>query len=181
MKKLYKMMMMVLVGVMAVSLTACEDQAIARTLEGTWSGNMYIHSEYNGRYYDATRTEITFLKDPYRYSSGTGYWVDYYSGAPWDYVANNIEWKVDLRTIYVYFVEEGTSLEIRDYSLNGNQFSGYINDHGTQVDFELYNISRPSYSNYRWGYDSWYGRTRSAGEAGDGIDVAGKPRRFVGK
>lgn len=180
MKKLYTLLMMAMMGVMVVSLTSCEDEQIAHTLEGTWRGNLYISTEWNGRYYESTATEITFSKDPYRYSSGTGYWVDYYSGAPWDYVANHIEWEVNNRNIHIYFVEDGNSLVIRDYSLNRNSFVGYINDHGTDVDFELYNVSRPNYSSYRWGYDSWdyyYGWTR--GEGSDSAESASKPRRFV--
>ena len=181
MKKLYTMMMLAMMGFMTVSMTSCEDEEIAKTLEGTWKGNMYISSEWNGRYYDATYTEITFLKDPYAYSSGSGYWVDYYSNAPWDYVSNHIDWRVDFGTIYVRFVEEGTSLEIRDYRLNYDRFTGYINDHGNDVKFELYNVSRPYYDNYRWGYDSWgdycYNRTRGAD--GDSIKTTEKPRRFV--
>lgn len=45
MKKLYTMFMMAMMAVMAVSFTSCEDEEIARTLEGTWKGNMYISSE----------------------------------------------------------------------------------------------------------------------------------------
>ena len=180
MKKLYTLMMMAMMGLMAVSLTSCEDEQIAYTLEGTWKGNMYISSEWNGRYYNSTATEITFLKDPYAFSSGSGYWVDYYSNAPWDYVANHIDWEVRNRNIYIYFVEDGNSFVIRDYRLNDSRFTGYINDHGTDVEFELYNVSRPYYDNYRWGYDSWngyYGWTR--GEGTDSITTTEKPRRFV--
>ena len=91
------------------TLTSCEDERIANTLEGTWSGNMYISTRYDGRVYDATYTEVTFLKNPYAYSSGEGYWVDYYSDAPWDYVANHIEWSVDYGTINVRQREIGTN------------------------------------------------------------------------
>lgn len=180
MKKLYTLLMMAMMSVMAVSLTSCDDEQIAYTLEGTWRGNMYISSEWNGRYYNSTATEITFLKDPYAYSSGTGYWVDYYSGAPWDYVANHIEWEVYNRNIRIYFVEDGNSFVIRDYHLNNSRFTGYINDHGTDVEFELYNVSRPNYNSYRWGYSGWnnyYGYTR--GEDGDSTKSESMPRRFV--
>ena len=173
MKKLYTLLMMAMMGVMAVSLTSCDDEQIAYTLEGTWRG-------WNGRYYNSTATEITFLKDPYAYSSGTGYWVDYYSGAPWDYVANHIEWEVYNRNIRIYFVEDGNSFVIRDYHLNNSRFTGYINDHGTDVEFELYNVSRPNYNSYRWGYSGWnnyYGYTR--GEDGDSTKSESMPRRFV--
>ena len=159
------------------TLTSCDDQRIANTLEGTWSGNMYISSRYDGRVYDATYSEVTFLKDPYAYSSGAGYWVDYYSNAPWDYVANHIEWTVDFGTIRVYFVEEGTSIRINDYYLNNDRFYGTINDNGKPVDFELYRISGRSWNTYRWGYDSWYVGTRSVDDADSAKKE--KPVRFV--
>ena len=80
---------MALVAMMALTLTSCdEDYDIAYTLEGTWRGNMYVSSVYDGYTYDATYTELCFVQDPYRYSSGTGYWIDHYAGdAPWRYVA----------------------------------------------------------------------------------------------
>jgi hypothetical protein len=159
------------------TLTSCDDQRIANTLEGTWSGNMYISSRYNGRVYDATYSEVTFLKNPYAYSSGEGYWVDYYSDAPWDYVANHIEWSVDYGTIHVHFVEEGTSIRISDYHLNNDRFYGRINDHGTPVDFELYRVTGRNWSSYRWGYDSWNGYTRSD-DSSENTNKE-KPVRFV--
>ena len=159
------------------TLTSCDDQRIANTLEGTWSGNMYISSRYDGRVYDATYSEVTFLKDPYAYSSGAGYWVDYYSNAPWDYIANHIEWTVDYGTIKVYFVEEDTYITIRDYHLDNLYFYGTINDNGRPVDFQLSHVSGRNWSSYRWGYDSWYVGTRS-GDSTDTTKVE-KPVRFV--
>lgn len=74
MKKLSTLMTMALVAMMALTLTSCdEDYDIAYTLEGTWRGNMYVSSVYDGYTYDATYTELCFVQDPYRYSSGTGY------------------------------------------------------------------------------------------------------------
>ena len=155
MKKQFFLLMVAMMGLMAVSLTSCDDEEIAKTLEGTWKGDMYVMSEWEGKYYEAIYTEITFLKDPYAFSSGTGYWVDYYSDAPWDYVANHIDWRVDLGDIHVKFIEEGTSIQISDYRLDDNRFSGYIYDHGNKVAFYLYNVSRPNYTGYHWGYDNW--------------------------
>lgn len=128
---------------------------VNQSLEGTWKGNMYISSSYDGRSYDATYTEITFLKDPYAYSSGNGYWVDYYRDAPWGYIANHIDWKVDFGTININFVEEGTSMKISDYHLNNDRFYGRIDDGGNSVEFELYHTSTPNWSSYQWGYDPW--------------------------
>ena len=185
MKKLYTMMMMAMMGMMAMSFTSCEtDEYIANTLEGTWKGNMYIHSDWAGSTYNATYSEITFLKDPYTYSEGNGYWVDYYSDAPWDYVANHIEWSVEYGIIKVYFVEDHDYMEIRDYRLNSDHFYGTIYDGGHAVDFELYNTSRPYYNNYSWGYDSWYDDyswSRTRGADADSTKVIEKPRRFVAK
>jgi hypothetical protein len=182
MKKIFTMLTM---AMMALAFTSCEDEYIADTLEGTWTGNMYISSEWDGRYYDATSTEVTFLRDPFTFTSGSGYWVDYYSNAPWDYVANHIDWNVNNGVIRIYFREERTSIEIHDYRLNNHRFVGTIYDNGNFVDFELYNVSRPNsyWDDYRWGYDSWYddyyywSRTRS-GDA-DSTKVIDKPKRVV--
>ena len=181
MKKIFTMLTM---AMMSLAFTSCEDEYIANTLEGTWTGNMYISSSWDGRYYDATSTEVTFLRDPYAYTSGSGYWVDYYSNAPWDYVANHIDWTVNNGVIRIYFREEGTHIEIRDYHLNSNRFTGTLFDNGNYVDFELYNVNHPySYwDDYRWGYDSWYddyywARTRSGD--GDSTKVVEKPKRVI--
>ena len=77
MKKLYTLM---LTALMALTFTACEDEYIADTLEGTWSGTMFVSTYYDGRDYYATHSEITFSIDPFRFTKGSGYWVDYYSG-----------------------------------------------------------------------------------------------------
>ena len=70
MKKLTSLLTMLLLAVTSVSLTSCEDEMIADTLEGTWEGNMYISSYYDNRYYDATYSEICFLRDPLSYTTG---------------------------------------------------------------------------------------------------------------
>jgi hypothetical protein len=180
MKKLYTMLAMML---MALAFASCEtDEDIAYTLEGTWKGNMHINSEWDGRYYNTTYSEITFLKDPYSYSSGTGYWVDYYSGAPWDYVANHIEWTVKYGDIEIYFVEEGTTMIIRNYHLYRGRFTGTIYDSGNVVDFDLYQTTHPNYNSYRWGYSAWgydpyY--SRSMNKADGKTTAPAAPRRFV--
>ena len=180
-KYFYNIMAMALLATAAISFSSCEDAEIARTLEGTWKGNMYISSSYNGRTYNATYTESTFLKDPGAYSSGNGYWVDYYSDAPWDYVANHIDWTVDFGTIKIYFVEEDTYIRIRDYHLNDDRFYGYLEDGNHDVKFELVHTSSPNWSSYnRWGYNDWYdyySRTRSDNQSD--TTIAEKPIRFV--
>ena len=72
----------------------CPPVHIASSLEGTWEGYTHMQSYYNGRYYNSTYSYVDFTTDPFSFTSGYGHWVDYYSNAPWDYIANNIEWHV---------------------------------------------------------------------------------------
>jgi hypothetical protein len=186
MKKIYTMLMM---AMMALAFTSCEDEAIAYDLEGTWRGEMYISSRYNDRVYNTTYTEVTFDKNPYEYASGTGTWVDYYDGNPgWgtNYVANHITWEVSNRIIRIWFRNEGTYFEIRDYSLNHYRFEGTIWDNGNYVDFYLTKVGRPaSYSSYVWDEyyfnDPYWARTRSAADSTEVDTTATKniPMRFV--
>lgn len=156
--RLHAMLTAVMLAALSFSFTSCEDESIASSLQGTWEGNMYISSEWNGRVYNATYTEIEFLLDPFRYTKGSGYWVDHYSGAPWDYIANHIDWRVDDQVITVYFREENTSIQIYDYRLSDNYFRGTIYDNGNYVDFSLVHTSSPNweYEYDYWGYDDWY-------------------------
>lgn len=183
------MMAAVLLGMMSMMVTSCEwndDDEIAYTLEGTWKGNMYVSSEWDGYVYDATYSEICFLRDPYRYSSGTGYWIDYYRNAGWgrNYVANHIEWTVNYRTITVYFIEEHTTIWIENFRLSDNYFSGTIYDGDSRVDFRLQHTSSPNWNDYYWGYDDWgyyyYSKenklTRATAAEGQS---AAAPRRFI--
>ena len=186
MKKIYTLLAIML----TCALTSCdwltEDEDIAYTLEGTWQGEMYIKSTWGSRTYNSTYSEVTFLKDPYRYSNGDGYWVDYYSDAPWDYVANHITWRVDFGDIVVWFREEGTTVRIRDYRLNNDHFRGWLQDGENDVKFDLIHISSPNWSYYdHWGYDSWYddrywARTRTANDD-DSTAATEKPVRHIGK
>lgn len=144
-------------AMLSLTFVSCdEDDDIAYTLEGTWRGNMYISHSYGGYDYQSTYSEICFLRDPYTYSSGDGYWVDYYSHAPWDYVANHINWTVRNEAIYVHFIEENSNIEIYDYRLSDNYFTGYIYDGYNEVEFRLTHVSSPNWNNFGWGWDYWY-------------------------
>ena len=176
MKKIYALLPVIFAVLLSATFMSCEDEKIANTLEGTWQGNMRIKSSYSGRIYYATRTEVTFLRDVYRYSSGNGYWVDYYSDAPWDYIANHIAWEVDCGDILIHFIEENNDLVISDYRLNNNRFEGTLWGNNCRVDFTLYHTSSPNWGRYdHWGYD--YFHTRGADS--DSI-VVEKPVRSIG-
>ena len=153
MKRFHTLMTMVAIAMLSFTVTSCdEDEAIAYTLEGTWKGDVHVRSSWDNHYYYATYSYVYFDRDPYTYSSGTGSWVDYYSDAPYDYIANHIEWTVRNRAIIVYFVEDDYKATIYDYSLSEHYFDGYIYTYDNKkVSFHLTKIASPNWSNYRYG------------------------------
>lgn len=141
-----------------MSLSSCEDEEIANTLEGTWEGQMYVEHEWNGSWYETDYSEVTFLRDPYRYSSGDGYWVDYFkTRTPWrhDYYANHIRWNVKNGVINIYLIEDDIELNIRNYRLNDSRFSGEVyGSDGSWYEFSLRHVASPvRYDDYYWGFD----------------------------
>ena len=167
MKKLNSLLLMALVAMMSLSFTSCDDDAnVADTLYGTWKGYMDIGMRYDNRYYDSTTSEITFNTNGNYTDHGDGYWIDRYSNAPWDYVANHIEWTVNNGVIRVHFIEEGTYATIRDYSLNDDYFYGTVVSGDSRADFKLVKTASPNRWNYYWyGTDDWY-------NSWDGYDYA---------
>lgn len=157
-----KILAMMAMAMLAFSFTSCDDDdEIARTLEGTWEGNMYVSTYWNDRYYDASYTEVCFLRDPYTYSSGDGYWVDYYNDNYWggyNYVASHIRWTVNFGTITIRFIEDDETVDIYDYALNDDYFTGYIRwRDGSREKFSLRHISSPNWGRYdHWGYGDYY-------------------------
>lgn len=191
MKKLMSIISMLLLALTATTLVSCDDDSdIAMTLEGTWQGDMEVRTYYDGQYYQALSSEICFVQDPYTYSSGTGYWIDYYQNSPWrnNQVANHIEWTVSNGVINVYFVEEETSLQIRDYRLYNGYFEGTIYYDNQTVNFRLQQVSSPNWNSYTdWGYDYdddyYYGgyAKKNVADTRAQADSTAKPVRHFGK
>lgn len=138
------------------TLTSC-DSFIASTLEGTWEGDMYFTSYYDGRVYYSNYTELEFIGDPFRMKSGYGYWIDYYSNAPWDYVANHIAWEVYDRVIRIHLLEDDEYVEIFNYALNDSFFTGDVRYAGESRHFKLRHTSSPNWNDYYYGNDGYYG------------------------
>lgn len=157
MKKFTTLLATMAVAIMGLTFTSCEDDNdIANTLWGVWEGDMYVTYTYGGQSYDASYSEIAFKRDPSRYAEGTGYWIDYYSNAPWDYCANHIRWHVDNGVISVYFVEDGGAVDIYDYQLSPNYFTGVIyNSYGEALHFSLRKTSAPYWDDLEYGWDYW--------------------------
>lgn len=182
MKRFSTLLTMALMAVLSLTFTSCDEDAyIADTLEGTWKGNMYVSSQFNGRTYDATYTELSFVTDPFRFSSGTGYWVDFYSGGPYDYVANHIRWTVSKGIIYVHFIEEGTDIQIMDYYLDNGYFSGTIYDGHNRVRFRMGHTSSPNWDYYEYGYvgHGYVKRDANFTRSANGTAKAAAPVRFI--
>lgn len=172
MKKLTSLFAMIMAAMMSFTFVSCDDDdEIADTLWGVWEGDMYVTSEWNGKEYYSSYSVIQFDKDPYDYASGKGYWVDYYSNAPWDYYASHIEWTVNDGTIRIYSIEDDTYFQIYDYKLSSNWFTGYIDDEwGNWQEFRLQKTSSPYWDDFEWGWSGWYGyspakQSKSASDA----------------
>lgn len=158
MKKFTSITAILMMAMMALTFTGCtEDDDIADTLWGVWEGDMHVFTEWNGEYYSAHDSQIAFDRDPYEYASGTGYWIDYYSGAPWDYFASHIYWSVDNGVIKIYSREDDTYFYIYDYTLSDNYFRGTIeSEWGDPMDFRLTKTFAPDWNDFEWGWDPWY-------------------------
>ncbi len=179
MKIFNKTIAFALLAVLAFTFTSCEDSEIARTLEGTWEGQMYSSYRYGDRYYDSNYSQVCFLRDPYAYSKGEGYWVDYYDDYYWggyNYIANHIRWSVDFGTIYIDFVEDGTRVRIYNYSLNDNYFSGELElTNGRRQHFSMRKVASPNWGGMRWGGSYYYSNTTTF-DAGESQTVTGEKK-----
>ena len=178
MKKIYSLLTVLTIVMGAMVITSCErgtiiidgggggdsyDRGISRSLEGTWLGDMHIVSYWGGVKYKVTESEITFRPYGYNSTRGDGYWVDFYSGCSWDYVAYHIKWEVYDREIIVDFIEDGYRMYISDFIINKSYFEGYIDvDRGESLKFNLRKISNPyrnwDYYDYGWGYWDSYAK-----------------------
>ena len=87
----------------ALIFASCDDDAVvASYLSGTWEGTVFSEVDYGGQVYQITRSEVEFTSG---YTSGTGYWVDYYGrGYGRRYTANHIRWHVENQSIYIHFI-----------------------------------------------------------------------------
>lgn len=101
--------------------------------------------------------------------------MDYYSNAPWDYVASRITWRVDDAVIHIHFVEDNTDVDIYHYELDNNHFSGVIYYDGQTISFNFTPNNNFDYDDYNYyGYNDGWGFYSTA------KDSAEKPVRCFG-
>jgi hypothetical protein len=182
MKKLISILIVLVMGLGTISLSSCDDEMTAYTLEGTWRGDMYTGYYYDGVEYWSSETELEFLTDPLSNTSGYGYWIDYYNDphSPYSYYYSHINWQVRYGVIYIQFVDEPgyyNEIAIKDYGLRNDHFYGIIPySDGTYDSFDLVHISSPHWGRYDYGW-----RTRAVGPDGTtrAADSAEKPVRIM--
>lgn len=151
MKKIISLLSVLIIAL--CTLTSCdEDVMVSHSLEGVWRGDMRTYYEHTGRTMEYTYTEISFDRDIQgEYTSGTGYWTDYYYGG--DYSRYRIYWNVDKGHIFVNFIRTNTTIDIYDYKLNSNHFRGSFKDGvHTYTDFDLTKVKEYEY----YGDDDYY-------------------------
>lgn len=142
MKKFTRIIMLAFVAVATMGLSSCDDEQIARDLDGIWSGEVASEVFVNrfGTAMTYTRVEIEFFKNPSQWTGGQGVEYDYdrYNRCTRFY----FNYHVTLGTIYLEY-EDGTRLAIDDYRLSGNRFTGSFLDYYTRSwvsDFDFYRI-----------------------------------------
>lgn len=160
MKKLTSLLAFMMMLALPFALVSCDDdEDIADTLWGTWEGDMYVTSYWNGKEYRSSYSVIEFDKDYDSSTSGTGYWIDYYDDPSWNvkYYATHIRWSVSKGVIYIFSIEDETAFYIGDYSLSDNYFRGTIfDDYDNDMSFSLVKTSSPYWDSYdKWGWDAW--------------------------
>ena len=151
MKKIFSLLSVVIIAL--CTFTSCdEDVMVSHSLEGVWKGDMHTYYENSGHTKEYTYTEISFDRDiKGEYTSGTGYWTDYYHGG--DYSRYRIFWEVEKSHIYVTFRSSHTTIDIYDYKLNSNHFRGSFKDGThTYTDFDLIKVKDYEY----YGDDDYY-------------------------
>ncbi len=186
MKKLISILTVLVIGLGTISLSSCDDEMTAYTLEGTWEGKMYIGYYYGGHEYEASYTVLEFLSDPLSNTSGRGYWVDYYDEfSPYSSFYSRIDWRVDNGTIYIRFNDDydyslyNYDIAIRDYRLTDNHFRGRIYYDNEYESFDLVHTSSPHWGYNDWGwraYGTYYGTNGTTRSTADSTE---KPVRIL--
>ena len=145
MKKLFFILSVALVAMVGFSSCNSDDENEARVLSGEWQGDwgMFYDYEYdNGdivRYYAAS----TYIKlEPSHNNSthGVGYQEDYYSRGPYEYQWYKFYWEVRDGIIYLTYPHDpDLDVDIYDYRLSNDYFSGYFGD--TNSYFRLHKLT----------------------------------------
>ena len=152
MNKTFAFFRIILIALVGLTFTSCDEDIITgSTIQGVWSGKMYVTSEWDGYTYTSSRTEIEFCGDDFNVTRGTGYWIDRYSRAPWDYYYSPFTYRVSRGVIIITFLFDGGEVAISNYSVQGNRFVGNL-DYSNES-FVLYRVDDyDDWDDYHQGY-----------------------------
>jgi len=127
-----------IMGMMFVALfgfTSCEfelEQAVGFDVSGRWFGDLDMW--INGT--KCSSSEIEFMPQGWGYSKGRGVQTDYlYSYR----VTHYFDYEIIGSTIYLYFDDPSLDCAIRDYRINDNYFTGYMDGKYDSTKFRLKN------------------------------------------
>lgn len=197
MKNLYTRMFAAAAVLLAVTLfTSCDrDREEAFDLTGEWYGDfgMYYYDGYMDESYWAYETDLRFIPE-YEYAThGSGEEVDLFAWpCPIRYQCFLFYWQVrnGIISLHYPFAPE-LDVEIYDYHLNYNYFSGYIGD----TPFRLMKLvgAREWYGynygdgygyggyydgGYNYGYGRYYVKGRDGATKAEDIPVQPNPENF---
>lgn len=135
MKKFTSTITMILLAMMALTFTSCEDEEIAYDLAGAngkvWRGviSQYYYDRW-GQTGNHFRTTIEFYCDANHWTSGWGREVDEDLNDPRNnYWFSEFDWRVRNGVIELRYADTGYEpVYIREYTLNPTYFTGYMDD-----------------------------------------------------
>ena len=145
-----------------LSLTSCDDDKIARSLDGVWEGKIstaYFNYRGSG---NSQYVDIQFYTDPSQYAKGTGTERDY-STITETYTECDFDFEVRNGRIYLYSAD-GVDVVIRNYELHDGRFSGEFLDRNGNLlaTFDLYRVE--NWRHLRSGYNYRYTASENKGE-----------------
>ena len=147
-----KILTLFIIAVTAMTFVSCDDDEIAKNLEGIWEGEVSTaYSNYRGGN-NTQYVDIQFYADPSQYAKGTGYERDYSNINVGTYTECAFSFEVKNRNIYLYY-DDGADVVIRNYELTDGHFTGEFLDRDGHflANFDLYRVENwrhVRYSNY---------------------------------
>lgn len=144
-----KILMLFVMAATMLSLTSCDDDKIARSLDGIWEGEVST-AYFNYRGNSSQYVDIQFYADPSQYAKGDGIERDY-SNTTGTYTECGFRFEVKNSRIYLYY-DDGYDVMIRNYELLDGHFSGeFLDRYGNYLaSFDLYRVD--NWRHYRYNY-----------------------------
>lgn len=146
-----KFLTFLFLAVTAMTFVSCDDDKIARSLDGIWEGQV-ASAYFNYRLGNSYQwIDIQFYADPSRYAKGSGIERDYSGSGSNYYEECEFEFEVRGGYIYLHYADaENTEVVIRDYELVDDHFSGEFLDRNGHLlaSFDLYRVTSWRHSRY---------------------------------